>query len=284
MNLVDAAEVPCRERGVGAADGIDHRLQRNAVKRHTAWIWRDPDLLWAPTDDEGETNVLDLGQLGLQLFCDQIERLIVPAVCGCCFRSKRNHDDGNVADAPPNDQWLGNAGGDLVIVGADPLVDAQDGVIAIRSYHETGCDKDAIILCLAIDMLDAVDGLDDGLERLGNQFSGIGRLEAIGAHRDIHHRHADLRLFLPRNGEQGQQAKRDRREQEKWRQRRANGRLCQLTRNAEFHDARSTCRMTSPARRPDRISTPSGMSSSGTRDPRCTGASIVAPPFRLSRT
>lgn len=163
-------------------------------------------------------------------------------------------------------------------------MNAEDSVVAIRAHLEAGCDEDAVVLRLTVDVFDAINGLHDGFERLRDELGGIGRLEAIGADGDVHHRNTDLRLFLARDREQGQQAKRNRREQEERRQRRTDRRLGQLTRNAEFHDARSTGRMTSPARRPDMISTPSGMSSSGTRAPRCTGASIVTPPFRLSLT
>ena len=39
----------------------------------------------------------------------------------------------------------------------------------------------AVVLGLAIDVLDAVDALDDRLQRLGDQFDRIRRLEPVGA-------------------------------------------------------------------------------------------------------
>jgi hypothetical protein len=156
-------------------------FKRDAIERHAARVGGNPDFLRTAADDEGEANILDFRQFRLQFLGDQIERLIIPAVSGGSFRRKRNDDDRNVADAAPDDQRLGNAGGNLVVVGADALVDAQDGVVAIRADLEAGRDKDAVILSLAVDMLDAVDGFDDGLKRLGDQFGRIRRLEAVGA-------------------------------------------------------------------------------------------------------
>ena len=84
-------------------------------------------------------------------------------------------------------------------------------------------------------MLDAVDGLDDGLERLGHQLDRIRRLETVGIDADVDHRDADLRLFLPRDYEERDQTQRDRREQEQRRQRRADGGARQAAGDPEVH-------------------------------------------------
>ena len=55
---------------------------------------------------------------------------------------------------------------------------------------------------LAVDVLDAVDALDDRLERLGDELDRVGRLQPVGAHRDVDHRDADLRLLLARDDEE----------------------------------------------------------------------------------
>ena len=78
---------------------------------------------------------------------------------------------------------------------------AQDRVFRLGADEEARRHHDAIVLALAVDVLDPVDGLDDGLERLGDQLHGIGCLEPIGIDADIDHGDADLRLLLARDHE-----------------------------------------------------------------------------------
>src|SRR5690606_27370720 len=108
--------------------------------------------------------------------------------------------------------------------------------------------------------------------------------ETIGAYMDVNQRHADLWLLLPRYGEERKQAKSQRHQEEKRGKGRVNGRLRQPTRYAKFHGCGSGGRISSPGRRPERISTPSGKSPVGVGEPSWTGASITAPPARCSRT
>src|SRR5690606_41667459 len=61
-----------------------------------------------------------------------------------------------------------------------------------------------------LDMFDTVNALDDHLERFRDELDGILCLEAIGAHEDVDHRHRDLRFFLARQGNERQQAERQR--------------------------------------------------------------------------
>ena len=65
-----------------------------------------------------------------------------------------------------------------------------------------------------IDVLDAVDALDDGLERLGDELHRVLGLEPVGADVDVDHRHGDLRLLLARQRDQRDEAERERGEQE----------------------------------------------------------------------
>ena len=175
-----------------------------------------------------------------------IEVLVGPARRRFRLRRQREHHDGDVVDAAADDQRLGNADRDAVDVGADLLVDAQDGVVGVGADEEARRHHDAIVVRLAVDVLDAVDALDDVLERLGHQFDRVRRLEAVGVDQDVDHRHADLRLFLARNGEKRDQADGERRQQEQRRQRRADGRLREPPRQSELHGRTST----SPALQP----------------------------------
>ena len=100
----------------------------------------------------------------------------VQRVGGFGFGRQRQHDDGDVVDAAPDDQRLGNADRNAVEIGADLLVDAQDRILRLGADQKARRDHDAVVLGLAVDVLDAVDALDDGLERLGDQFDRVGRL------------------------------------------------------------------------------------------------------------
>ena len=157
-------------------------------------------------------------------------------------------------------------------------MNAQDGFIGLGTDEEARRHHDAVVLGLAVGMLDTVDRLDDRLQRLGHQFDGIRRLQAVGAHGDVDHRHADLRLFLARNGHQRDEPRRQRCQQEQRRQRRADRRLGQSTGESEVHGRTNR----SEVRNPDRISMPSGMSWFGAGRPRCTGTSVsTLAPLRI---
>ena len=64
-------------------------------------------------------------------------------------------------------------------------MDAHDRIVRIDADLEARRNKHAIVLGLAVDVLDLIDALDDRFERLGDEFDGIDRAHAVGAHRDI---------------------------------------------------------------------------------------------------
>ena len=182
----------------------------------------------------------------------------------------------------PDDQRFGDADRDPVEVGSDLVVDPKHGVVLVGADDETNGDDGAVVLRLAVDVLDTGDRLDDGLQRLRHQLRGIGGLQTVGGHHDVDHRHTDLRLLLPRDGEQRDEAGSEGGEEEKWRERGADRPACQPPGEAEVHGRTST----SPSLTPDRISRPSGMSGPGCGTPRCTGASttVLLGPRRLTKS
>ena len=147
-----------------------------------------------------------------------------------------------------------------ILVGADEEARGDDGPIVLR---------------LRIDVLDAVDALDDILERTGHEFDRLARLVSVGADQDVDHRHADLRLFLARQGKHRQGAGDQSRQKQKGRQRRRYEGSGQNPGDAELHGATNV----SPSLRPDRISTP-GASPASRASPGWT--TISSPP--ASRT
>jgi len=57
-------------------------------------------------------------------------------------------------------------------------------------------------------MLDAVDTLDDRLERFGDQLDRILGAQAVGDDMDVDQGHRDLRLFFARQADQRDQPER----------------------------------------------------------------------------
>ena len=51
-------------------------------------------------------------------------------------------------------------------------------------------------------MFYAVDALHQIFQRAGDELDGVFGAIAVGLHDDIHHGHADLRLFLARQGDE----------------------------------------------------------------------------------
>ena len=98
-------------------------------------------------------------------------------------------------------------------------MNAKDGVLGLGSDQEARGDHDAVVFGLAVDVLHAIDALDDGLERLGNQLDRIRAAQSVRVDADVDHGNADLGLFLARNDDHRDHADDQRRQQEQRRQR-----------------------------------------------------------------
>ncbi len=206
----------------------------------------------------------------LQLFGDLIEPVVGPRPALIRPLGEREDDDRDVIDAAPDDQRLRNSLRQPCDVGADFLVNAQDRRVFVGSNEEARGDDDAVVLSLRIDVLDAIDALDDVFERAGDKFDCLLRLVAVGCDHDVDHRHADLRLLLARRRDDGDGAGDERRDQQERRQRRIDECAGQRAGKPQFHGAART----SPSRRPERISTPSWRGS-----PSCTTTSAPLASF-----
>ena len=95
------------------------------------------------------------------------------------------------------------------------VVHAQDGDIRRSSDQKARGHHHSIVPSLGVDVLDAVDALDDGLQRLGDQLYRVLGPQPVGAHVDVDHRHRDLRLLLARQRDQRHQTEHECRKQEK---------------------------------------------------------------------
>ncbi len=82
----------------------------------------------------------------------------------------------------------------------------QHGCVLVGADQKPRGDNDAVVLGLRVDVLDPVDAFDDVFERAGDKLDRFVRLVAVRGDDDVDHRHADLRLFLARQREDGQSA------------------------------------------------------------------------------
>ena len=164
-----------------------------------------------------------------------MEVLFVPPRCGIRLGRQGQNDNRHIVDAPADDQRFGNAKRNAVVVCAHLRLHAQDGVVLAGAGEESRGDHDAVVLRLAVDMFNAVDALDDLFQRLGDEFGGVGALQPVGLHEDVDHWHADLRLFLARNGHQRDEAEDNRRQQDQRRERRADRCAREPPGKAEIH-------------------------------------------------
>ena len=273
------ADLARKEGAVRRAHLVHELRERHAVKRKLLGIRFDPNLIGPAADDVGEADIVDLGKLDPQILGEMIERVVGPALGGFGLRRERQADDGNIVDAARDDQRLRNADGDAVHVGAHLLMHAQNGFVRFRADEKARGHEHLVVIGLAVDVLDAVDGFDDGLQRLRHEPRRILRLEAIGANLDIDHRHGDLRLFLARKLNKGDAAQHQGGKQNKRRQRGGDERLCEVSRYPELHGRTSL----SPGFRPASTSTPSPSPSSRAGWPGWTTTSMVLPPSCMIR-
>ena len=218
--LAPVAEGADEEGAIGVGELVDQLAQRHAIDGEALGIRLDADLVRAAADDIGRADIVDLGEFVLQLLRDLEERIVRPLAGAVRPRGQREVDDRHVIDAAADDQRLGDALGQFADMGADLLMHARDRSILIRADEEARGDDDAVVLGLRVDMLDAVDALDDVLERARHQLDRLVGLVAVGLDDDVDHRDADLRLFLARQRVERQRAGDDGRQQQERRQRR----------------------------------------------------------------
>ena len=176
------------------------------MQRQSLRIRFDTDLFGPSAHDEGKADIVDLHHLVLELLGDVIEGLIGPAARGTRRRRQGQDDDRNVVDASRHDARLWDADRYSVVIRADFFMNPHHRIVGIGADKEARRDQNMIVRRLAVDMLNAVDAFDDSLQRLGDQLSGIWSLQAVGAHLDIHHGHADLRLFFARDRDEREKA------------------------------------------------------------------------------
>ena len=272
------AHGPGRKGAVGLADRLDQIAERDTVERKPGRIGHDAQRHALPAGDEGQAHVIDLGDLGAQLARQFGEGLIVPLACRARPGRERQHHDRHVVDAADRHLRRRDAHRNAVAVGLDLLVDADRRVLGVGPHQEARGDHDAVVLRLGVDMLHPVHALDDRLEWLGHQLHRLRRRQTRRRHHDVDHGDLDLRLFLARDRDRGDQPDDHRGQQEQRGQRRLDRRAGQPARKSEGH--RPVPISTSPAAAPERSSTLPGSAAGAV----CTGTCVVLPPFATTVT
>ena len=262
-----------REAAVCLPHRIHQRAERDAMRRELCRIGNDAKLFLLPAGDEGQADIVDLRNLGPQPGGERPQRLLVPVAARAGLGRQRQHHDRHIADPAHRHLRRLDALRQLVHIRRQPLVDADCGVVGIGPDQKARGDHHPVVFGLGIDMFDAVDALDDRLQRLADQLHRIARGQAGRGDHQVDHRHADLWFLLARDRHDREQPHHYGGEQHQRRQRTADRRARQPPRQAQAHlpaAPRATAISVSPLLAPDNISTRAGSSVgaiwTGTRD------------------
>ena len=192
------SNAPRRKRPVGLAHLVDELAECHPIEAQALRIGLDANLVRPAAHDVGPADVIELGELGEQVLGNVVEVVGLEAIRGFGLGCYCQGNDGDVIDTAADDERLGNADRDAIHVGAYLLMHAQDRVVRVRANEKTRRHQNLVVDRVRVDVLDAVDRLDDRFQRLGDEAHAVLGLEAVGPDRDIDHRHRDLRLFLAR--------------------------------------------------------------------------------------
>ncbi len=113
------------EGPVRAGDLSGELLQGDAIESQSFGMGAIRIASPVSTDEIGESDVVDLGDLGPQLARDPGQIVRSDPVGRIRTRGQRQRHDGHVVDAAPDDQRLGNPDRDAVEVGTHLVVDPQ---------------------------------------------------------------------------------------------------------------------------------------------------------------
>ena len=131
-------------------------------------------------DDVGEADIVDLGQFGAQLLGELVETLVRQAVSGLGFGDSVSTTIATSLMPRPTISGSGMPIGMrsmLARIFSCTRRIASSALVPTRKRAVTMTRSSSV---WRVDVLDAVDALDDGLERLGDELDGIVRLEPVG--------------------------------------------------------------------------------------------------------
>ena len=150
-----------RHGRVCAANLAGQLLQRDPIEGKLFRLGRNADDLVGLTHHIGQADVRDLGDLVADFAHDAGQVVGADMVTGDLGRGEGQRDDRDVVDAPPDDPRFGDADGNTVDIGADLVVDTEHRRVGRGADKEAGGHHDHVVHGLGVDVLDAVDALDD---------------------------------------------------------------------------------------------------------------------------
>ncbi len=145
-------------------------------------------------------------------------------------------DDRHVVDALRLDDWRADAevGRNPVAVGVDGVVEAHQRLDRVFADHVLHGDHRHARTRYRVDVLDAGDARQHLLGRSRHQVFDILDGRAREGDEDVGHRHVDLRLFLARRDQRGEDAQQQRDQRNQRRQRVAQEIRRNAARDAHF--------------------------------------------------
>ena len=124
----------------------------------------------------------------------------------CRGQRQRERHDGHVVDLHRLDDPAADAGRNDVEVFVDLLVELHQASLAVFADVVANGDDRLVLAAHRIDVLDAVDLVEDFLQRRGDQLLDFRRRMAGKVDVHVGQRHDDLRVFLARRQAQGRHA------------------------------------------------------------------------------
>ena len=119
---------------------------------------------------------------------------------------QRQRDHRHVVDLHRLDDPAGHAGRDDVQVLVDLLVELDQAPLAVLAHVVADRDDRLVLAAHRVDVLHAVDLVEDLLQGRGDQLLDLRRRVAGEVDVDVGQGHDDLRVFLARRQAQGRQA------------------------------------------------------------------------------
>ncbi len=187
----------------GKASGLGARVRRaqlhddragsEAVRRELLRIENHTHFSRLAADDGGFRNVIQLLQRVFQLSRDSPQLVAVVV-----FSPQRHREDGHVVDRTHFDQRLGHARRNPVKIRVELVVGLDDRVFFLRADVEAHNQHAHAGMADRVDVLDAGKFAQQLFHRHRGAFRHFLRGRPRHLHKNVQHRHDDLRFFLAR--------------------------------------------------------------------------------------
>ena len=171
------------------------------MRGHAVRVHEDLHHARLPADDIGPRHV----RHACQPLRDLLGHAAQGAAVGRCAGKREGHH-GHVVDLDRLDDPAADARRNDVQILAEFLLKLDQASLAVFAHVVANRDDRLVLAAHRVDVLDAVDLIEDLFQGRGDQLLDFGRRMAGEIDVDIGQRHDDLRVFLARRQSQGRQA------------------------------------------------------------------------------